>query len=107
METTKKNTMNKKNWIALLLITVLSTIAVIVYAASANYSISEITADNYKEKLKENTTSILYARLSDIIPDQFPLASGYEFSTSNNFQNNGWNIVNKKTEKGNLIEISS
>jgi hypothetical protein len=96
----------KKYKIVLLCFTVI--LLFFLYLYNIKYSISEINADNFEEKLNIIDASILIDNgLDSYIPDQIPIAMGYEFQESNDFRGNGLKIINKKIPKGNEIEIYS
>ena len=90
----------------LLIITLI--FAVFIYLYNIKFSLSDINADNFEEKLSRIDASILIDNSLDYyIPDRIPISIGYEFQESNDFRGNGIKIINKKLPKGNNIEIYS
>jgi hypothetical protein len=91
--------------LGLLIVAVMTVI--IIYMSILKYSISEISADNYKSKLKENISSLSEAQLNEVIPDKFSIYDSKDFLTSDNFENNGLRITNNARVDGRRVEISS
>ena len=67
----------------------------------------EVNADNYRKILKKNNKSLYNAQLNNVIPDNIPLINLYDVSDSDNFRSNGLNVVNKKNNEYNHVEIHS
>ena len=56
------------------------------------YSLLEITADNYKKKLFRSSVSLYESGINACIPDAISIVSANEFATSNNYSGNGYKI---------------
>jgi hypothetical protein len=82
-------------------------ISLIIYGLNAEYTIYEITPDNYIEKLKSVNEPIYSAGLDNVIPDNFQLSFSKNYASSDNYQNNGIEISNKETENGNNVHLHS
>jgi hypothetical protein len=91
----------------LLILFSLILIAIVIYTSTAQYSISEITPDNYKTNLKKINASLNEAGIDQVIPEKFLLSSANKYLTSDNFRNNGIKITNTKIDNGNHVEIHS
>lgn len=73
------------------------------------YDISDITADNFQQKLgpyyKVTYGSLWDSGINNCIPDNISVLSGYDYSTSYNFHENGLNIKREEGLKIFSIEI--
>lgn len=90
-----------------LLVIILSGFLVIIlllYINSIEYSLADITSDNYVSKLTNIKKSLYKAQLDLYIPDKFPFIRSFEFANSDNYNNNGLRV---KNNEGKWVEIHS
>lgn len=105
LKLTNKGNSNRKNKIIItgsFFFTILLTL-LIFYLFTDEYSIADITADNYREKLGSYEEANL-GFLQNIIPDPIPLHKLYEANEGNN---NGYEIKIEEFEGGHKVDIYS
>ena len=98
----------KKNWLKVTITILTILVSLVIIQLFAKYSISDISAENFKYKLVTKNASILIDNgLDRYLPDNIPISMGYEFVNSDDFRGNGLTIKNTIGDKGNVVEISS
>ncbi len=99
--------MSKKKVLLVTLSCVGLVVVLLTYINTIEYSVSEISPDNYMSKLTRTKSTIFEAGLQDFIPDNFPILESYRALTSDNYNNNGLKITNNKTDDTNQVDIHS
>lgn len=88
------------------IITLISAIS--IYAYSAKYELSNITADNFNDILKRDNNHIYdMSGIQNYIPDKIPIILSKNLIPSNNFNNNGFEVFTDKSSTRSWTHIKS
>ena len=96
--------MRKKYTIGIISILILGVLTFFLLH-SFTYSMLDINADNYRKKLKENTTSIYESYIDNCIPDKISILQSRDYSESNNFEGNGLKIHREENNANGRLAV--
>lgn len=101
--------MLNQNWRSISFIIFLFSSITILYLYTAEYSLNDISPENYLKLLRSKDENLgqVNSDLQNAIPDRIPLAGADNFTDSDNFRGNGLNVKNEKTSYGNVVRILS
>jgi hypothetical protein len=68
---------------------------------------NDISADNYKEILKQVDSSLFPANIDGVLSEDFSLTFSHEYATLNDSEHYNHTVTNEKTDKGNIVTIHS
>ena len=97
------------NWRSISIVIFLFSSIASIYLFTAEYSINEISNENYSKNLysKDNNVAQVINDLQNAIPDRISLLAAHTYIDSDNYSGNGFKVKNEKTSYGNHVSILS